>query len=159
MTSHVSSALSTLPNIGQNHQVSSNLTSFWQFLCKEVVKKTITELMCDVIKKVAPRFLWNYDFTSDVHVQYLSDNTDRWKQWMFKKKTWGNIHLESVVSTSWKLESEGLSSCNIPLLCLKVILFYSKHIFNLMLWAGKGTQIIFAMESLRSLLWENDKWY
>ena len=68
---------------------------------------------------------------SDVHVQYLSDNTDRWKQWMFKKKTWGNIHLESVVSTSWKLESEGLSSCNIPLLCLKVILFYSKHIFNL----------------------------
>ena len=26
--SHVSSALSTLPNIGQNHQVSSNLTSF-----------------------------------------------------------------------------------------------------------------------------------
>ena len=57
MTSHVSSALSTLPNIGQNHQVSSNLTSFWQFLCKEVVKKPITELMCDVIKKVAPRFL------------------------------------------------------------------------------------------------------
>ena len=96
--------------------------------------------------------------TSDVHVQYLSDNTDRWKQWMFKKKTWGNIHLEFVVSTSWKLESEGLSSCNIPLLCLKVILFYSKHIFNLILWAGKGTQIIFALESLRSLLWENDKW-
>ena len=51
MTSHVSSALSTLPNIGQNQQVSSNLTSFWQFLCKEVVKKPITELMCDVIKK------------------------------------------------------------------------------------------------------------
>ena len=63
MTSYVSSALSTLPNIGQNHQVSSNLTSFWQFLCKEVVKKPITELMCDVIKKVAPRFLWNYDFS------------------------------------------------------------------------------------------------
>ena len=57
MTSQISSALSTLPNIGQNHQVSSNLTSFRQFLCKEVVKKPITELMCDVIKKVAPRFL------------------------------------------------------------------------------------------------------
>ena len=28
MTSHVSLALSTLRNIGQNHQVSSNLTSF-----------------------------------------------------------------------------------------------------------------------------------
>ena len=28
MTSHVSSALSILPNIGQNHQVSCNLTSF-----------------------------------------------------------------------------------------------------------------------------------
>ena len=28
MMSHVSSVLSTLPNIGQNHQVSSNLTSF-----------------------------------------------------------------------------------------------------------------------------------
>ena len=26
-------------------------------ICKEVVKKPITELMCDVIKKVAPRFL------------------------------------------------------------------------------------------------------
>ena len=57
LTSHVSSALSTLPYIGQNHQVSSYLASFWQFLCKEVVKKPITELMCDVIKKVAPRFL------------------------------------------------------------------------------------------------------
>ena len=97
--------------------------------------------------------------TSDVHVQYLSDNTDRWKQWMFKKKTWGNIHLESVVSTSWKLESEGLSSCNIPLLCLlKSYSILFESYFYLMLWAGKGTQIIFAMESLRSLLWENDKW-
>ena len=57
MMSHVSSALSTLPNVGQNHQVSSNLTSFQQFVSKEVVKKPITELMCDVIKKVAPRFL------------------------------------------------------------------------------------------------------
>ena len=41
MTSHVSSALSTLHNIGQNHQVSSNLTSFWQLLCKEVDRKPI----------------------------------------------------------------------------------------------------------------------
>ena len=57
MMSHVSSVLSTLPNIGQNPQVSSNLTSFLQFLCKEVVKIPITELMCDVIKKVAPSFL------------------------------------------------------------------------------------------------------
>ena len=51
MTSHVSSALSTLPNIGQNHQVSSNLTSFWQFLCKEVVKNPSPSLCVMSSKK------------------------------------------------------------------------------------------------------------
>ena len=30
-----------LPNICQNYQVSSNLTSFWQSLCKELVRKPI----------------------------------------------------------------------------------------------------------------------
>ena len=87
MTSHVSSALSTLPNIGQNHQVSSNLTSFWQFLCKEVVKKPITELMCDVIKKVAPRFLWNYDFNM-MHFSHCPKNV---LKTILKKRFWNCV--------------------------------------------------------------------
>ena len=75
MTSHVSSALWTLPNIGQNHQVSSNLTSFWQFLCKEVVNTPITKLMCNIIKKVAPRFLYNYDFIKNWGCQFSTGTT------------------------------------------------------------------------------------
>ena len=74
----------------------------------------------------------NYLTFSDVHVQNLVITQDRWNQFVFKKKTWGNIHLESILSTSWKLESEGLCSCNVPLLCRKVTVFYSKHISNLM---------------------------
>ena len=101
MTSHVSSVLSTLPNIGQNHQVSSNLTSFWQFLCKKWSKNPLPSL-CVMSSKKSLHV--SYKITTLSFDAFHSKNDDL-RAHQKAKQIWAcvNTRIQVRYYTTWRV--------------------------------------------------------